>query len=271
MNNEEYSWEMSIWEDLYDDGYVPYEDEEVEVESKGWETPMSTEYIRDKDMDYEVLGLITLFSLRSHNDNYRYLYDKGQNSLTSNMEEMEKMSQNKRRNIKRAIKKLSECDNDVVAICEDKKGRMYYKISPHACGEGRKGHFVTVNSQMLEFLINTSNTNVIKTYCAIKILLWDNKQQCYIKRPLTEKFLLRFIGLSDKSKKNIQQMSDILTYLALCGFIERKECTVVEDVHGEKKVKTTYTYELTTYDEWYGVKKQLKLGSTKLLRSGQNK
>jgi hypothetical protein len=276
-----YTQEMAM-NDYYNEGMDEYDsyfssseyEDGVEklpkIEDTSWDTPLNTEYIKDKKMDYEALGLITLFSFHDNGEKYRYLYEKGINSLNSNIDEMEKMSKNKRRNIRRAIKKLEECNNDVVALCEDDKGRMYYKISPYASDKDEKGRFVTINSKMLEYLISTSNSNVIKTYCAIKILLWDNKNQCYIKRPLTRDFLLKFIGLS-VNENNLQQMSQILKFLSINGFIEREKHSQKVKVGGEIRAKDTYMYQLTTFDEWDNAQKELGLGVTKLLRSEHRK
>ena len=248
---------LMIYEELYQLGYIEDEITEEEVESEEWDIPINTEYIKDKKMDYEVLGLITLFSNYNSKENHRYLYEKGYNSLYSNLDKMEEISNNKKRNIKRGIKKLTECDNEVVAICEDKEGRMYYKISPYACEDDKKGCFITINSKMLEYLIDVGNSNVIKTYCAIKILLWNNDKKCYIKRPLTRDFLLRYIGLSINGK-NLTTMSNILKNLVNNGYIKRKRVIKQDKVNGEIITKDTYEYELVSVYEWEDFDKNSK-------------
>ena len=72
---------LMIYEELYQLGYIEDEITEEEVESAEWDIPINTEYIKDKKMDYEVLGLITLFSNYNSKENHRYLYEKGYNSL----------------------------------------------------------------------------------------------------------------------------------------------------------------------------------------------
>ena len=238
-------------------------------EKEGWNCPMNTEYIKDKKMDYETLGLITLYSNYksetvceeeglsiSDVEYHRYIYEKGSNSINSNMKNMEKISKNKRRNIKRNIKKLTECNNRVVEVCSDINGNIYYKINPYANSDEGMGKFVVINNKMLEYLIHTGNSNMIKTYCMIKVLLWDDKNKCYVKRQLTREFLLKQIGLSE-SGKNITMMGDILKSLVANGFVKREKVTHVKKINGENIVKTNYIYELTTDDEWFKYYKKL--------------
>ena len=116
--------------------------------------------------------------------------------------------------------------------------------------------FVTIDSRMLQYLIHVGNSNVIKTYCAIKILLWDNKDKCYIKRVLTRDFLLKFIGLSN-SGKNLTMMGDILKSLVANGFIKRERYIYQDIVNGEIITKDTYQYELMTIQQWIDFYKKL--------------
>lgn len=236
---------------------------------EGWNCPMNTEYIKDKKMDYEALGLITLYSnykgeaVCDENgygyeevEYHRYIYEKGNNSINSNMENMEKLSKNKRRNIKRNIKKLTECNNKVVEVCSDRNGNIYYKINPYANSNEGMGKFVVINNKMLEYLIHTGNSNIIKTYCMIKVLLWDDKNKCYIKRQITRDFLLKQIGLSN-CEKNLQQMTDILKSLTANNFIKREKNVNVTEVNGEGVVRVMYTYELVDDEEWFKYYKKL--------------
>ena len=238
-------------------------------EKEGWNCPMNTEYIKDKKMDYETLGLITLYSNYksetvceeeglsiSDVEYHRYIYEKGSNSINSNMKNMEKISKNKRRNIKRNIKKLTECNNRVVEVCSDINGNIYYKINPYANNNEGMGKFVVINNKMLEYLIHTGNSNMIKTYCMIKVLLWDDKNKCYIKRQLTRDFLLKQIGLST-SGKNLTMMGDILKSLVANGYIKRDRFIYQQTVNGEIITKDTYIYEMVSDDEWFKNYKKL--------------
>ena len=238
-------------------------------QKEGWNCPMNTEYIKDKKMDYETLGLITLYSNYkgevvcdneglsiSEVEYHRYIYEKGNNSINSNMKNMEKISKNKRRNIKRNIKKLTECNNKVVEVCSDINGNIYYKINPYANSNEGMGKFVVINNKMLEYLIHTGNSNMMKTYCMITVLLWDDKNKCYIKRQITRDFLLKQIGLSN-CEKNLQQMTDILKSLTANNFIKREKNVNVTEVNGEGVVRVMYTYELVDDEEWFKYYKKL--------------
>ena len=238
-------------------------------QKEGWNCPMNTEYIKDKKMDYETLGLITLYSNYksetvceeeglsiSDVEYHRYIYEKGSNSINSNMKNMEKISKNKRRNIKRNIKKLTECNNRVVEVCSDINGNIYYKINPYANSNEGMGKFVVINNKMLEYLIHTGNSNMIKTYCMIKVLLWDDNNKCYIKRQITRDFLLKQIGLSN-CEKNLQQMTDILKSLTANNFIKREKNVNVTEVNGEGVVRIMYTYEVVDDEEWFKYYKKL--------------
>ena len=172
------------------------------------------------------------------------------------MKNMEKISKNKRRNIKRNIKKLTECNNKVVEVCSDINGNIYYKINPYANNNEGMGKFVVINNKMLEYLIHTGNSNMIKTYCMIKVLLWDDKNKCYIKRQITRDFLLKQIGLSN-CEKNLQQMTDILKSLTANNFIKREKNVNVTEVNGEGVVRIMYTYELVDDEEWFKYYKKL--------------
>ena len=66
--------------------------EETIIEDKGWCVPMSTGYLDDRKMDMETLGLLTLFSNRAEGEEHRFLYEKGVNSLFSNIDKMEELA-----------------------------------------------------------------------------------------------------------------------------------------------------------------------------------
>ena len=230
--------------------------------NESWNCPLNTEYINDKNMDYKILAIMTLYSNYkgeevcnnydydiSEIEYHRYLYEKGNNSIWSNKEEIEKLSNSKIKNIKRGIKKLAECNNEVVIVCKDKEDRVFYKIYPYANKEQGMGKFITIDSRMLEYLVNTSNSNTIKTYCALKILLWDNKNKCYTRKKITRDFLLRFIGLSVNGK-NLTMMGDILKSLKNNHFINRELETETININGDIKVKTNYIYEINSVETW---------------------
>ena len=116
---------------------------EIMVNEGVWSVPMPTrkDVISDKKFNYELLGEITLISNRktefledvdiSDAEQHRYIYEKGTNSILSNKDFLEEISGCKWDTIKRNLRKLAKCDNDVVSYCKDEKGRYYYKIIPY--------------------------------------------------------------------------------------------------------------------------------------------
>lgn len=230
-------------------------------EKEGWDCPLNTVYLSDKKMDYEVLAIMTLFSNRkgeevcediSEVEYHRYLYEKGDNSIWSNREKMEQLSQNSIRNIKRGIKKLAECDNDVVVVCQDERGKIYYKIYPYAREDknlGINGTFITIDSRILEYLINVGNSNTIKVYCVLKWLCKNGERQ------LTRDFLAKQIGLSIKSGKNLNTIGDILYSLDDKLIKLRKETESIDTNEGTK-VKTHFYISLLTTEEFLNKKRK---------------
>ena len=143
------------------------------------------------------------------------------------------------------MKKLVECGNDVVMACEDEKGNKYYIIQVKHEGK----YFVKIDERMLRFLIDTSNSNVIKTYCVLKILLWNNEKQCYTKRQLTRDFLLKQIGLTN-CENSLKAMTNILQALENHHLIKREKKVKVVETNNGTITKTLYSYELIALEDF---------------------
>lgn len=235
--------------------------EEIIV-NEGWCVPLPSKnnVISNKKMDYKTLGLITLISNRkteyiegidfTEEEEHRYIYEQGENSILSNVDYIESISNNKLITIKRNLKKLADCDNDVVSYCEDEHGK-YYKIMPYTLGDNGKLQYVTIDSRILKFLINTSNSNGIKIYCILSWVLWDNKKKCYEEKQITYNWLCKQLGLSTNSKKNLETIGDILFVFNEVGLIERRKETITEEKKGyNTTVKTVYYYTLVSAEDF---------------------
>ena len=226
-----------------------------------WEVPINTEptVIGDRDMNYKILALISLYSkykgetvcdLKEYDyseiENHRYIY---QDYIIENKEELEKESKNSIKTIRRNIKKLIECDNKVIQVCKDKKGKVFYKINPYFNPNDKSSmnNFVTIDSDMLRYLVNTSNSDVIKVYCIFKWLLWDNKNKTYVSKRVDRYWLCKQLGLNENHEKNLQKVTDILKSLQRNKLLKRRKENIL-DVDG--KYKTVYFYQMCTYDEW---------------------
>lgn len=230
-------------------------------EDKIWSVPINTEpnVIGDRDMNYKILALISLYSKYkgervcdlmeydySEIENHRYIY---QDYIIENKEELEKESRNSIKTIRRNIKKLIECDNKVIQVCRDKNGKVFYKINPYFNPNDKSsmGNFVTIDSDILRYLINTTNSDVIKVYCIFKWLLWDNKNKTYISKRVDRYWLCKQLGLNENYEKNLQKVTDILKSLQRNKLLKRRKENIL-DVDG--KYKTVYFYQMCTYDEW---------------------
>ncbi|MBP3707078.1 MAG: hypothetical protein J6J36_00475 [Clostridia bacterium] len=259
------------------------EEEEDEEEYKYdknevWLVPMNTSFIncgkKDKNyMDFKALALFTYFSNRkgeevcdmlgldySEVEEHRYLY---RSFVNENIEKFEDLSGWKKRNIYTQINKLTKAGNKVFDVCYDSQGRTYYKIMPYVDKENKlskSGTFVTIESDILKYLINTSNSNMIKIYCFLKWFLIDYKHYektgeiKYVEKPIDRKFMCEQIGLNGNSSKNKGIISeDIEKDLCAKHLIERKAVTVEE--FGQ--IKTRYYYKLVPYHEWKSFYKKL--------------
>lgn len=235
----------------------------VENNREVWNVPMPTEknIITDKKFNYELLGEITLISNRktefledidiSDAEMHRYIYEKGTNSILSNKEFLEEISGNKWDTIKRNLRKLAKCDNDVVSYCKDEKGRYYYKIMPYIVGDNGKLQYVTIDSRILEYLCKVYDSNAIKVYCVLLWLLWDSETQSYGERMITRSFMCKQIGLSESSDKNIKHIGWILKNFCNNKLLQRRSETITVEKKGETPiVKTVYYYSLPTIEEF---------------------
>ena len=246
-------------------------DENEEYNEKVWLVPMNTSFINCKKsdinyMDYKALALFTYFSNRkseevcerfgfdiSEVEEHRYIY---KSFVSENIEKFEDLSNWKKRNIYTQINKLTKAGNKVFDVCYDNQGKTYYKIMPYVDKENKlskAGTFVTIESDILKYLINTSNSNMIKIYCFLKWFLIDYKHYektgeiKYVEKAIDRKFMCEQIGLNGNSSKNKGTISeDIEKDLCAKHLIERKKVTVEE--FGQ--VKTKYYYKLIPYTEW---------------------
>lgn len=226
-----------------------------------WEVPINTEptVIGDRDMNYKILALISLYSkykgetvcdLKEYDyseiENHRYIY---QDYIIENKEELEKESKNSIKTIRRNIKKLIECDNKVIQVCKDKKGKVFYKINPYFNPNDKSSmnSFVTIDSDMLRYLVNTSNSDVIKVYCIFKWLLWDNKNKTYVSKRVDRYWICRQLGLNENYEKNLQKVTDILQFLVNNFYITRTKEHILDT---DGKYKTVYFYKICNYEYW---------------------
>ena len=247
------------------------DDEEIDNNERIWLVPMNTSFVdcgkKDKNyMDYKALALFMYFSKRkseevcemlgldiSEVEEHRFLYD---NFINENIEKFEELSDWKKQNIRKQINKLTKAGNKVISADYTESGELYYKIMPYVDKNNqlkKDGTFVTIESDILRFLINATNSNVIKIYCFLKWFLIDQehyektKEVRYIENQIDREFICKQIGLSSKSDKTLKSISrDIEDLLVMTHLIERRAVTKRE--FGQ--TKTVYYYSLVDHDEW---------------------
>lgn len=130
----------------------------------------------------------------------------------------------------------------------------------------KDGTFVTIESDILKFLINSTNSNVIKIYCFLKWFLIDQKhyektkEVRYIEKPIDRKFILKQIGLNSNSGKMASSISrDIEDMLVMTHLIERRR--IVKQEFG--KTKYVYYYSIVPYEEWKSFRESVRKNGIK--------
>ena len=257
--------------DTIDDDDIIEADTVDDDNERIWLVPMNTSFVdcgkKDKNyMDYKALALFMYFSKRkseevcemlgldiSEVEEHRFLYD---NFINENIEKFEELSDWKKQNIRKQINKLTKAGNKVISADYTESGELYYKIMPYVDKNNqlkKDGTFVTIESDILRFLINATNSNVIKIYCFLKWFLIDQehyektKEVRYIEKQIDREFICKQIGLSSKSDKTLKSISrDIEDLLVMTHLIERRAVTKRE--FGQ--TKTVYYYSLVDHDEW---------------------
>ena len=202
-------------------------------------TQMNTEnnIIGDKKMDYKTFAIAMLYSKYNNQNIWHFLYEK---TLDDNQMEIEGLSNNKINTIKKNIKKLEKLDNHVIQR-KIYNNEIVYLLFPQSV-DGR--YYVLIEDDILRVLVNTTNSNVIKTYCILKYLLAKGS------KIVTREFLLEKIGLTTY-EKNLQLMTDIIDTLTdMCLLKKSYDYERNLDDNGNAIVKTRLRLELTTYDEW---------------------
>lgn len=203
----------------------------------------SKDNMMNKLLDYKTLSIMTIFSNKDNTINdgveemHRYLY---KNKVLENIESIESLSKNKINTIMKNIRKLSKLDNNVVMATNTPNGIVYYI---NYTKQGRE--FVTIKESMLRYLINVSNSNTIKVYILLKYLCQDKEKN------VTREYIAEQIGLSKKSRSNLQEISDITDMLFNTGFINIKQKYVSELLsNGNECIKKYNYYSINSYDVW---------------------
>lgn len=245
-------------------------------ERRGWNVPMSTEefMISDKKVDYKTLAIVLVNSKRRGEkvcekderytyedvEEHRYLY-KG--AIKENKEEIEKLSKNKIKTIQSNINKLVENGDGIIQVCIDENDKVYYKIYPcphNEHGINGVGKYVQIDSRILKFLVNTSNSTAIKVYstlCWATVTRNENGVITDDWGEVTYEWLAEKVGLSTKGSRGRDTIADILYSLYAVGLIEKKEEYREKDLPNGKCIQVKHQrYKINSFSEFKKIRKQ---------------
>lgn len=218
--------------------------------------PMCTQkkYMKDKKYDYKTLAIMTLYSKftpieeqhkTGNYEPYRFVY---KNKIIEFTDEIENLSNKKIGTIINNMRKLSQIENGLVTATKNRNEQIIYYITyENELGRG----YTTIPEEMLRRLIQCGNGNMIKAYLLIKYLCEDEKRRFgNSEKKITNNYICEEIGLSSKSKTNIQCITEITNALEEWDFINKRYVKL-----SEKGVKTYIYYSLLSYEEWMSKKK----------------
>lgn len=212
---------------------------------ENYSLPISTyeEYL--KNVDYLTYGIITYFSNRTRVDEdnnvsgdlFRWIY---KNKLEKKQEEIEKLSKNKFNTVMRNVRKLAKMDNNLIVARNSDNGIVYYINYYHM----PNGKFVTIHHEILRFLLNSTNSNTIKTYVFLKYRCANGKTK------VTREEIAEAIGLNSNSRNNLTTVTDI-TVLLNNLLIEKtyEYVSEMDEISGKENVKRYCYYSIIKEEE----------------------
>ena len=219
--------------------------------------PMNSQkkFMQDKKCDYKTLAIMTLYSNHTpiehqhetgNYEPYRYLY---RDKIIEFTEEIEGLSKNKISTVLKNMKKLSTISDDFVLAYKNKNEKIYYVI--RYCDDNDR-QFVTIDEDMLKYLVWSSNSNTIKTYILIKYLCQHEKEKYNNnEKKITNEYICEQIGLSPNSKNNLQGIGIITDSLENNGFINKRYVNC-------GGIKSVIYYSVNTHEEWIKIHQEKK-------------
>ncbi|HBF1820717.1 TPA: winged helix-turn-helix transcriptional regulator [Clostridioides difficile] len=210
--------------------------------------PMPTYCLQEKMFYIREYGALMLYSNGGskilHTDRNRYLY---KNKI--NIQEIAKQLGISKRTLERNIKNLEKLDCKVLEI-ENTKNGIVYRLNyglPSIYNELEVNKYITIHFKMLRELINCLKPNVIKTYCLLKVIT-DEKEF----KAASNSFLAEGIGLSSKSKNNLDVITSSVKILEKLKYIETKKENIFKfDKEKGREVPTLKKfYRICNFEEW---------------------
>lgn len=237
------------------------------VTKEVWDVPIPTHKdIMMSDLDYQFLGAVLLNSNYGGKANNmygeRFIYKNKLWALDDeeNVPKIAKELKISESTFKRRVKTLLNVKLGIVEICNNEDGEIFYKIKYATDYK----YFITIKSDMLDRLITSTNSNMIKLYALMHYNLTESVMAedgtysyKYIRKQMTYEYMAENIGLVKGT--NRKRFKTMLESLALLGYIKIYEIDTpirkIDKATNTEKVLTVkgYEYELCTYDEWLEV------------------
>ncbi len=214
------------------------------------ELPMPTHCLNDKKYCAKEYAGLMAISNRGSYETHRYLYKNKFNTA-----QLAKDLGIGRTQLERNIKKLEKLDYNILDIESSQQG-IIYKLNYGAIKEdGTINKFVTINHKMLKTLACAFNSNAIRLYCLLRYMTNETEFNT-----MDNKWLAEQIGLSPKSKNNLDVITEITAQLELCGFIETRKVNIFkwDATKGKEVPQITKQYRLRTFTEWQTIQKTVK-------------
>lgn len=244
-----------------------------------WDVPMPSakKYMQNKKLDYQFLGAVMLQSNYGGKVNNsmkeRFIYKNKLYSIKDG-EKIPTIASElgiSRATFFKKVKRLIDVDMGLVEVGHNEDGEIFYKINYATDNK----HYVTIPSDILEYLVKCTNSNILKFYI---LFLYNLTEPIFnelgdfvgtkrIRKQMTYEYLVLNCGLSpSRSRKDIHMWIDLLVSVGLLNAYEIEKPIRKPNLQtGMEEVLTVkgYEYELTTYEEW--------LNTRPIYRKKQNK
>ncbi|EGT3856605.1 winged helix-turn-helix domain-containing protein [Clostridioides difficile] len=223
--------------------------EEIKNESKqDYYLPMPTYCLKEKHYCVREYGALMLNSNGGsrilHTERNRFLY---KNKI--NFQEIANELGINKTTLERNIKKLEKLDCKVLEV-ENTRNGIVYRLNyglPSEYNELEVNKFITIHHEMLKEMINCFKPNVIKIYCLLRVIANENDF-----KSASNSFIAEGIGLSSKSKNNLDIVTSSVKLLEKLKYIEVKKDNLFKfDKEKGKEVPVLKKfYRICNFSEW---------------------
>lgn len=197
----------------------------------------SKQNMKNKNCDYRILAIMTLYSNmtpkeisyeKGEEELYRYIYE---NKIVKFTEEIEELSKIKIHTFLKKVMKLVNLESRPVSAVNTENNGICYYIN-YTNIKGRE--YVTIEENILKKLIEIGDSSLIKVYILLRYMCKDEFKK------ITNKYIVEQIGLSTKSRNNIQKVIEITKLLEENELIIKEKEQVVEAVKNKNKIIKQY-------------------------------